>query len=102
MESMVRFLTLALFVAASAIGVLGHQAFRLVSSEKLTVSEAELMRLQQDATVGKAADKDLIFSGHDIRLVFTTGPEDDMLSYRLQGLRNPDIVTRSDVRITIW
>ncbi|HKX83519.1 MAG TPA: hypothetical protein VJL58_04800, partial [Pyrinomonadaceae bacterium] len=35
---------------------------------------------------------DLTFTAKDIRLVVITGPEDDMLSYRIQGIRNANLV----------
>ena len=87
---------------ACAMSAFAHQAFTLVSSEKLTVSEAQLAQLQKQATVGKVDGSNLTFTGTDIKLVFTAGPEDDMMSYRLQGMRNPNIVTPGDVRITVW
>jgi plastocyanin len=99
---MFRYLLLAVFAAIFSINSFAHQAFTLVSSEKLTLTQAQLDELQKQASVGKADGANLTFSGTDLKLVFTAGPEDDMFSYRVQGMRNPNIVTQSDVRITVW
>ena len=95
-------LSVAAILIISGANVFAHQAFTLVSSEKLTLTEAQLAALQKQATVGKIDGADLSFAGNDIKIVFTAGPEDDMLSYRVQGLRNPTIVTPSDAKITVW
>jgi plastocyanin len=99
---MFRYLSLAVFAAMFSINSFAHQAFTLVSSEKFTVTQAQLDELQKQASVGKADGANLTFSGTDLKLVFTAGPEDDMFSYRVQGMRNPNIVTPGDVRITVW
>src|SRR6476620_11595646 len=92
----------ALFAAVVGVNTYAHEAFRLVSSEKLSVTEAQLADLQKKASVGKVSGSDLTFSDPDIKLVVLTGPEDDMLSFRIQGLRNPNIVTPTDARLTVW
>ena len=69
-----------------------HQAFTLVSSEKKTVKEADLATLEKGQTMGKKSKTTLTFTDNNIRLVVITGPEDDMLSYRIQGIRNPTLV----------
>ena len=38
--------------------------------------------------------RQLIFAAHKVSLVVSTGPENDMLSYRIGRLRNPTIVVR--------
>jgi len=99
---MFRSFVIAAFVVLLSCTALAHQAFTVVSSEKLTVTATQLAELQKQATVGKVDGADLTFTDTEIKLVFTAGPEDDMLSYRVQGLRNPNIVTPGDVRITVW
>ncbi len=69
-----------------------HTAFTLVSIEKKTVKEAEIAGFEKTRTIGKAEGSNLTFSGNEIRLVVTTGPEDDMLSYRVQGIRNANLI----------
>ena len=73
----------------------GHTAFRLVSAEKKVIAESALAASQKEQTVGKIAGLNISYDGKEVRLVVTTGPEDDMLSYRIQGVRNPNIIIKS-------
>ena len=88
-----------IFVAFAALAfgthAFAHQAFTLVSSEKKTIKEADLSAVEKGQTVGKKDKTSLTFTEKEIRLVVITGPEDDMLSYRIQGLRNPTLVVPS-------
>ena len=97
-----KFFSLVFLTLLFSVHAFAHQAFTLASSEKLTVTASQLAELQKHATVGKVDGANLTFTGRDIKLVFTAGPDDDMLSYRVQGMRNPNIVTPGDVRITVW
>lgn len=81
-----------IFAFAFNVNALAHTAFTLVSSEKKTVKASELAELAKSRTAGKQAGSNLAFSEKEIRLVILTGPEDDMLSYRIQGLRNANLV----------
>ncbi len=66
--------------------------FSGVTAKQLTA--AQLDAAEKTRTEG-VVDKDknaLKFSQKEIQLVVRTGPDDDMLSYRIQGLRNPTIV----------
>jgi hypothetical protein len=83
------------------VNAFGHQAFTLVSSQKKTVKESELAALEKDQTTGSKEGSTLTFTGKEIRLVVRSGPEDDMLSFRIQGVRNPILVVPSGVRMTI-
>lgn len=80
---------LALCLGANAYA---HTAFTLVSSEKKQVGPADLAAHQKAQTLGKKEGSTLSFTQAEVRLVVTTGPDDDMLSYRIQGLRNPTLV----------
>lgn len=84
-----------------ATDAFAHQAFTLVSSEKKTVKESDLPALEKTQTSGKKENSNLVFSEKEIRLVVTTGPEDDMLSYRIQGVRNPNLVVPSGATLKI-
>lgn len=100
---MIKILTMMMLaLALSATAAFAHDAFKLVSSEKKTITEAELATLEKGRTVatkdGKGA---LTFTGKEIRIVATTGPEDDMLSYRIDGLRNPNLVVPSGAILRI-
>jgi len=61
-------------------------------SKKLTSSQLEAAVKNSTVGVIDKAKNTLTFSGEAISIVVRTGPEDDMLSYRIQGLRNPTIV----------
>lgn len=93
---------LSMFIALLfSANVFAHEAFTLVSSEKKTIKEADLANLEKSQTVGKIEKSNLTFTASEIRLVVTTGPEDDMLSYRIQGLRNPNLIVPPDAKITV-
>lgn len=98
MKRIISLFILTLLLSASAFA---HQAFTLVSSEKKTVKEADLAKLEKDQTVGKKDKTNLTFTENNIRLVVVTGPEDDMLSYRIQGARNPNLVVPSGATLTV-
>src|SRR5947209_5823362 len=99
---MFRYVLIAAFAVIFHINSFAHQAFTLQSSQPLKVTDAQLADLQKQATVGVVSGSNLTFSGSDIKIVFVSGPEDDMLSFRVQGLRNPNIVTPSDAKLTVW
>lgn len=85
-------LALALFAAAfsQAAAHPGHH-FGLKSAKAVTIT-ADVLANKTGTTGQISGDKKtLTFDGSDINLVVTTGPENDMLSYRIQGLRNPTL-----------
>jgi rusticyanin len=68
-------------------------AFVVTGATTKTLTDAQLAAASKSATVGamSADKKTLTLRGKTVRLVVTTGPEDDMLSYRIGGVRNPTI-----------
>ena len=86
---------------AFSINAFAHEAFTLVSSEKKTIKVEDLLKVEKERTLGKIDGTTLTFNEPEIWLVITTGPEDDMLSYRIQGIRNPTIVVPPDATIKI-
>jgi len=92
---------LSIFAFVFSINAFGHQAFTLVSSEKKTIKYEDLAKIQKDRTLGKKEGTTLTFTETEIRLVIVTGPEDDMLSYRIQGIRNPTLVVPVDATLRI-
>lgn len=98
---MKRILLFIFAAAAFSVTAHAHTAFTLVSSERKTIKEAELVELEKTRTAGKQEGTNLVFSQKDIRLVVITGPEDDMLSYRIQGIRNPNLVIPSGATLRI-
>src|SRR5258708_9143741 len=89
------------FAAVFSVNAFAHQAFTLVSSEKKTIKEADLAALEKGQTAGKNDKTTITFTENEIRLVVTTGPEDDMLSYRILGVRNPTCTVRPGARLKI-
>lgn len=72
-------------------------AFKVVGKTDQKLSESDLKKAETMITKGKVSDdkSTLVFDQKDISLVIITGPEDDMLSYRIQGIRNPTLVIPS-------
>lgn len=98
---MKKFLIFVLFALALSVQAFAHQPFTLVSSEKKSVRHTELASLEKNQTVGKRDKTTLTFTEKDMRLVVITGPEDDMLSYWIQGVRNPTLAVPAGARMTI-
>ena len=99
--NMVKIILLMIIAAASSVNVLAHTAFTLVSSEKKSVKDADLVQLEKSRTNGKIAGSNVSFTEKEIRLIVMTGPEDDMLSYRIQGVRNPNLVVPAGATLKI-
>ncbi|MGH9818950.1 MAG: hypothetical protein ACRD43_02175, partial [Pyrinomonadaceae bacterium] len=87
--------------ALFGVNAFAQQTFRLVSSEQKTVKPGDLTKAEARQTVGKKEHSNLTFTGREIHLVVLTGPEDDMLSYRVQGVRNPTLVIPAGATLNI-
>jgi plastocyanin len=87
--------------AALGVNAFAHQPFSLVSSEKKTFKYSDLTKFKAQQTPGTKDGSNLTFGQTEIRLVVTTGPEDDMLSYRMQGMRNPTLVVPAGATLKI-
>src|SRR5262245_18096681 len=83
------------------VNAFGHQASTRVSSEMKAVKETDLSSLEKGQTTGQRSKQMLSFTESDIKLVVLTGPEDDMLSYRIQGVRNPTLVVPSGATLPV-
>ena len=68
--------------------------FTLGAATPKTMTPATLAAAQKTDTRGQvsANKKALTFRQKTIRLVVVTGPDDDMLSYRIAGLRTPTLI----------
>ena len=86
------FLLSVLIFACGAINAFAHEPFTLVASEKKSINLHDLIEIEKTRTLGAKENSSLIFTETEIRLVVKTGPEDDMLSYRIQGVRNPNLI----------
>ena len=98
---MKKLLLLLFFTLAGTVYSLPHTAFTLVSSERKTVKATEIASLEKSQTVGRKEGFNLSFTEKEVRLVVVTGPEDDMLSYRVQGVRNPTIAVPAGATLKI-
>lgn len=98
---MKKMILLSICAFAFSINAFAHEAFRLVSSTPKTLTFEELVKLEKERTIGKKDGTTLTFTGKEIRLVITTGPDDDMLSYRIQGVRNPTLIVPPDVTLKV-
>ena len=74
---------------------------KTVGSQKKTLTRQQLDALEKAATQGAKDGNALVFKDNAIRLVVRTGPEDDMLSYRLQDLRNPTLIFPAKATINV-
>ncbi len=92
---------LAIIALFFSVNAFAHESFKLVSSERKTLKLADLIKIEAQRTLGKKDNINLTFTEKEIRLVVLTGPEDDMLSYRIQGIRNPNLIVPSGVTIKI-
>jgi len=97
---MKRLLLIAVASALFNINVFAHEPFALVSSQKKTITRAELADVEKSSG-GSIRNNDIVFEGSEARIVVVTGPEDDMLSYRIQGVRNPNIVVPAGATLKI-
>src|SRR3982751_4472377 len=96
-----RIIFFTLFILAFSMNMFAHTAFTLVSSTKKTIKEDDLAAIEKQQTVGTKGATDLTFTEKNISLVAVTGPEDDMLSYRIQGVRNPNLIVPTGATIRV-
>lgn len=95
-------LILLLFCALLfSLNAAAQEAFTLVGREKKTVAPDELISLTKGRTVGKKDGTALRFTEKEVRLIVLTGPLEDMLSYRIQGMRNPTLIVPSGATLKI-
>jgi plastocyanin len=89
--------------SASRVPAVASHSFTLIRSAATTLTPAALAAAQKTETPGHLSldGKTLAFRQKVVCLVVVTGPENDMLSYRIGGLRNPALVVsqRATVRL---
>ncbi|MBX7061720.1 MAG: hypothetical protein K1X52_08680 [Pyrinomonadaceae bacterium] len=99
---MKKFLLFAVIVSIYATAVFAqHRPFTLVSGVTRTVTFDELLAAEKTRDLGVKGEGTLTFTKNEIRLVVATGPESDMLSFRIQGMRNPTLVVPEGARLKI-
>lgn len=79
---------LALFASAPASGL------KVVSHHPTTTAYHTAGKLKSSTARYIKAKNQLVFAESSVRLVVLTGPANDMLSYRIDGKRNPELVFR--------
>lgn len=77
--------------------------FKVAGAQFKTLSVAAATAADKTATQGvvSADRKTLTFRQKTVRLVAHSGPANDMLSYRIDGLRNPTIVVPAGTTIKV-
>ena len=75
--------------------------FTLIESHERTIAAASFEKMESAQLPVKSSGNSLILTDSTASLVVRTGPEDDMLSYRIQGLRNPTLVLRAGTTVHI-
>ena len=87
-------LSLLLLQPATQVFAKGELPFQFSGITAKQLTAPQLADAEKTRTEGVVDTKNnaLKFSQNEIQLVVRTGPDDDMLSYRIQGLRNPTIV----------
>jgi hypothetical protein len=98
---MKRFILFLCIIILFSINVFARQGFTLLSSEKKTLKYSDLAKFKAGQTQGTKEGSNLTFTQAEVRLVVTTGPADDMLSYRVQGMRNPTLVVPAGANLKI-
>ena len=90
-------------VIALAVPQGANNGFKVEGSVAKTMTVSSLAKAEKSATAGvvSADKKTLSFAGADVHIVVRTGPEEDMLSYRIQGLRNPTIKVAAGSKLTV-
>lgn len=91
---MLLLLGLMLLQPATQVFAKDKLPFHFTGAVTKKLTSAQLNAAEKSSTVG-VIDKEkntLTFSGEAVSIVVRTGSEDDMLSYRIQGLRNPTVV----------
>ena len=84
----------ASLVAILQLGAIATQTtgFRFVNGTKKTMSASAIKAADKKASKPSSRDaKSLTFTAKTVRLVVQTGPSNDMMSYRISGLRNPKL-----------
>lgn len=80
-----------------------HTGVSLVKAAGRTLSQHALSGIEKTATQGSVSSdkKTLTFAERAITLIVHTGPDNDMLSYRIAGLRNPTLVVRQGATLNV-
>ena len=82
------FVILALVQAAA----FAQSPFTLEQGKPKVIKPDDLAKIGHHAAAGTVNGSTITYTGKEISIVAVAGPEDDMFSYRIQGLKNPQLV----------
>lgn len=101
MKTLAYFPVIMLALGASALG--SAERLTITSGKKISITPSALVKAQKKSTAGRASSdrKSITFKGKLARLVVQTGPGNDMMSYRIQGLRNPTLMVNPGAMLHI-
>lgn len=90
-------------IAISVAAVSSADGFTVSGAKKLTMTASSLASSKKKATTGSISSdkKSITYSASSVQLVVETGPKNDMMSYRIQGLRNPTLVLKGGATVHI-
>ena len=95
-------LVISTSVAFTAFAAQDHSSFSLVDHNTVTTTEKAVKAADKKGTGIVSKDrKTITFKGADVNIVAYTGPDNDMLSYRIQGKRNPTLVVEPGATLHI-
>src|SRR5690242_19604796 len=89
--------------ALACVAIASAQSFKVSLGKVQSLSSTAFAASEKkSAGVSVGADKNSIsVTGKSATLVVRTGPENDMMSFRIKGLRNPTISVPAGAKLTI-
>lgn len=96
-------IALALAPVTSSAFAADQKPFQFASNQTTETVAVHIATAEKTRTNGEIdqANNTITFNQSKIQLVVRTGPEDDMLSYRIQGLRNPTIIVPENATVKV-
>lgn len=98
-------LALSVVLARDASANHGHHSagVTLTRATKISLNSAALLEAEKLDTRGTVSTdrKSLSLKGKNVTLVVRTGPAEDMLSYRIEGLKNPTLVIQRGANLKV-
>jgi hypothetical protein len=79
-----------------------HQPLEFKSGASKVISEKDLTDAEANQDTGKGeVNHAIIYTQNSVQIVIRTGPPEDMLSYRILGIRNPTLIFKPGISIRI-
>ncbi|MEO6908777.1 MAG: hypothetical protein ABI210_12900 [Abditibacteriaceae bacterium] len=95
--------TITLFAIVAVATAKAKLPFHFNEATNTQLTSVQLNAAESTRTHGVVNKKDntITFIQKKIQLVVRTGPEDDMLSYRIEGLRNPTVIVPKKATVKV-